>query len=231
MATDWFDRRAVLGIAGVGVTSTLLPGASAAASFLPTTLATSIRSLLSGPGQAAHDAAEDDAFFVVSAADYVAVASGLEGAAIAGLTDGELSTSMTVNDRFGSDAATLPTEIGTVAAGSTIIGYARRVHWSSTITSALMVGSSHLGSYARVGSATTHAATDSVVHLLRRGGSAEQGVRYVALLNPTYTLNGSVRTGGSGMHYAVAATVDGATPPWYAFGSELPMLQVLVHVP
>ena len=227
------ERRAALRTAGLGLTSLALPTAALASSSTGTVLGSSIRSLLSGPGQAAYDGAGEGDFFVVSSADYAAVVGGLEGAGIRGLNEGELATVMTSNDRFAADAATLPTQIGRVEAGTTIIGYARRIHWSTTITSGLLVAPELLGDYARVGSLTSHAASDEIVRLLRRGGAPQVTTGYLAMLHPTYTLNGAsdFRTNGDGTYYAFTASADLVTPPWYAFGSELPMMQVLIHTP
>ena len=136
---------------------------------------TAMRALLSASGQTTYDAASNNSWFNVSAADYAAVFSGLAGTTKIGMSDAQVTVAGP-SAFVGTYGATLPQTYATVAVGNYIIGFATRSYTASAATIRPYVATTFKGTYSTLGAnIITTPATTNAIYYLRKVPSSAQG--------------------------------------------------------
>lgn len=207
-----------VGAVALGITTTVLPAASAAASddrVTPTGGVLDLRTHLSAAGRAAHDAVAAGALFVVDAADYQAVRTGLAAShdvTTTGMSDGLMAERGTVNWNA-SYATTLGT--GVWPAGAYLLGGVFGVDPGLTPTVAILRGTSATGDHVAVGPAATGVVGTVQLHVLRRDPVVTASAATLACVGA----RGRTTTSAA-FHYAMG-TVDVDGVPTYRTWIEI----------
>lgn len=187
-----------------------------------------IRSLLSGAGQTAYDAAATDSWFAVSSTDYANVQAGLAGVSTIGYTNDQLTNATTGFSRnFG---ATLNQANATVATGNYILGLVSRTTGTgSTLVFRPYSSTVFKGTYSVIGtgSLTMNQSAVPTYWLRKNPSAAVASTTYVAVGAPTAgVLNwGATGTWGAG---ATGGGYSSNMSSWTDFNSNLPAQQWLL---
>lgn len=195
----------------------------------------SLRSLLSGTGQTAYDAAATDSWFAVSSTDYANVQAGLTGVSNIGMTNALIAAATNpFSQNFG---ATLDQPNATVPVGNYILGVVSKtaVGGSGPTTFRPISSTTFRGTYANIGtgSLSMNASITAFYWLCKNPSAAVSSTTYVAL---------GVPVGGSGRSWASSANTGGTTwgsgatggaynsslSTWTTFTSSLPVQQWLL---
>lgn len=160
-----------MNIVGVNIAGVNISGA------IPITM----RSLLSASGQTAYDAASNDSWFNVSAADYAAVASGLPGTTKIGMTDAQV-TVVSPSAFVGTYGITLPQANATVPVGNYVFGFVFRGVQLVTCTLRPYISTTFKGTYTTLGANIISApsSTSPLYYLRKNPASAVASTSYVA---------------------------------------------------
>lgn len=180
---------------------------------------TSMRSLLSASGQTAYDAATNNSWFNVSAADYAAVFAGISGTTKLGMDDAGLSGAGTAFS--GTFGATLSQANATVASGSYIIGLVVKPNNAVASTFRPYIATTFKGTYSTLGTNTLSLPQNGLTYFLRKGASAQGSTSYVAIgprSSGNWSAGGSWASGGYSSNMST----------WTLFTSTLPAQQWLV---
>ena len=183
-----------------------------------------MRALLSASGQTAYDAASNDSWFNVSAADYAAVYSGLAGTSKIGMSDADVTTA-TFSAFVGTYGITLPQAYCTVTANYYVIAFVARGMSNIAGTFRPYYSTTFKGTYSTLGSnSITTAATNSPVYYLRKNAASAQATTSYVAMGP--------RNSGSG-NWAAMGTWSGAgysanMTSWTVWNSNTPIQQWLI---
>lgn len=186
---------------------------------------TSMRSLLSGSGQTAYDAASADNWFSVSSTDYANVVAGLSS-----VTKYVMNDSLVAENGSGWSAGfaqAFPSTISTIPSGVYLFGFISRT--SSTGTTTPLISTTFRGTYTAISNSPTSPSSGVRGYFLRKPSSATASTSYVGLVN---SVGGYMGTTDFNVAAGSAGGYDNTVPystwtTWNGVGVRYQIFQML----
>lgn len=178
---------------------------------------TTMRSLLSGAGQTAYDAAVSGDWFEVSSTDYDAVYAGLTGMSKVGMSDAQMNESGT--NWSTNYLVTAPQANATVANGSYLLGFRCKFNVAATPSTKIYSSTTYKGTYSQVANTLTVSGS-GFKYFLRKTPSAVAANTYIAIFVGTSMPGGTTSWAGSG--YSTNFST------WSVWNGTIPLFQSLV---